>query len=237
MSFKDFIKPNKWRYAVSITLAICGVFFGLIPYFVIYKLLIGLTQTQCTTNDVVINVGVILISLILQIVCQISSTTISHKTAFSILEKIKVNITSKLMRMPLGYTQSKGSGYFKDMLMDQIEKLEYPLAHALPETTSGVLLPISVICLMFSLDWRMALAAAVPAVVTLLFYLPMYFGIMNEFAKTYYSSLATMNGKVIEYITGIKEIKIFGRARDAYGKFETSIDDYKSSTLRLYNKM
>lgn len=237
ISIKDFLKPNKWRYAGSVFLAISGVFFGLVPYFVIYKLLMRLAQAQCTINNVVIHVAVVLLSLVLQIVCHTLSTTISHKAAFSILEKIKVSVTEKIMRVPLGYTQSKGSGYFKDMLMDQIEKLEYPLAHAFPETTSGVLLPVAVICFLFSLDWRLALAATVPAMVTLLIYLPMYFGIMNEFAKTYYSSLSTMNGKVIEYITGIKEIKIFGRAKDAYGKYETSIDDYQSSTLRLYNKM
>ena len=236
-SFKDFVKPRAGRYVASVLLAIFEVVFGLIPYVTIYNLLLRLTQPQCTISDVVIYVAIVLISLLLQIVCHTCSTTISHKTAFSILEQIEVAVTEKIMRMPLGYTQSKGSGYFKDMLIDQISRLEYPLAHAIPETTSGVLLPVAVVGFLFFVDWRMALAAAVPAVVTLLFYLPMYMGIMNEFAKTYYRTLAAMNGKVIEYITGIKEIKIFGRARDAYGKYETSIDDYRTSTLRLYNKM
>ena len=111
------------------------------------------------------------------------------------------------------YTQMKGGGYFKDLIIDEIERLEYPLAHAIPETTSGVLLPVTVIGTLFFVDWRMALSVAVPAVVTLLFYLPMYLGIMNEFADTYYGALANMNGKVIEYIRGVKEIKIFGRSK------------------------
>lgn len=181
--------------------------------------------------------AMILIALILQILCHNLSTTVSHKTAFAIIEEVKVAVTQKIMRMPLGYTQSKGGGYFKDMLMDQIERLEYPLAHALPETTSGVLLPITIMVLLFTLDWRMALAALIPAAATLLFYLPMYVGIMNEFANTYYRNLAAMNGRVIEYITGIKEIKVFGRANDAYGKYEASIEDYRNSTLKLYHKM
>ncbi len=237
INFKDFVKPKRGKYAASVLLAICGVLFGLVPYVAVYKLLMCLTKPQCTINDVIIYAAITLLSLLLQIVCNICSTTISHKTAFSILEQIQIAVTKKIMRMPLGYTQSKGSGYFKDMIIDQIGKLEYPLAHALPETTSGVLLPIAVVSFLFSVDWRIALAAAVPAVITLMFYLPMYMGIMNEFAKTYYRTLAVMNGKVIEYIIGIKEIKIFGRARDAYGKYETSIDDYRDSTLRLYNKM
>lgn len=233
----DFVKSWWGRYIGSILLAICGVFFGLVPYFVIYRLLTRLVQPECTTVEVGIHAAITLASLLLQILCHNLSTTISHKTAFTILEELKVAVTQKIMRMPLGYTQSKGAGYFKDLLMDQIERLEYPLAHAMPETTSGVLLPVAIMVFLFSMDWRMALAALIPAAATLLFYLPMYVGIMNEFAGTYYRSLAAMNGRVIEYITGIKEIKIFGRTGDAYGKYESSIEDYRSSTLRLYHKM
>ena len=65
----------------------------------------------------------------------------------------------------------------------------------------------------------------------------MYIGIMNEFANTYYSALEYMNNRVIEYIRGNKEIKIFGQEKRAYSKYEEAIRNYKKSTLRLYNKM
>lgn len=65
----------------------------------------------------------------------------------------------------------------------------------------------------------------------------MYIGIMNEFAATYYTMLENMNGRVIEYIRGNKEIKIFGREDAALSQYETSIDKYKTATLRLYNRM
>lgn len=236
-SLKDFVKPHRWRYVASVSLAICGVFFGLLPYAIIYRLLMYITQQQCTIGNVVFYIAIVLVSLILQILFHTFSTTISHVTAFSILEQLKLTVTRKIMRMPLGYTKSKGGGYFKDMLIDQIERLEYPLAHAIPETTSGVLLPVAIMVFLFFVDRRIVLAALVPAAGTLLFYLPMYIGIMNEFAGTYYHKLAAMNSRVIEYITGIKEIKIFGRANDAYGKYEASIEEYRGSTLRLYNKM
>jgi ATP-binding cassette subfamily B protein len=234
---KDFVKPHRRRYIASVTLAVCGVLFGLVPYAAIYRFLVLMARAQCTGNDVFFYAAVVMVSLVLQILFHTFSTTISHKTAFSILEQLKVTITQKIMRTPLGYTQGKGGGYFKDMLIEQIERLEYPLAHALPETTSGVLLPVAIMVFLFFVDRRIALAVLVPAAGTLLFYLPMYIGIMNDFAGTYYHKLAAMNGRVIEYITGIKEIKIFGRANDAYGKYEASIEEYRSSTLRLYKKM
>ena len=123
------------------------------------------------------------------------------------------------------------------MLIDSIERLEFPLAHAIPETTSNVLIPISITALLFVKDWRLALAVFIPAAVTLLIYLPMYIGIMNDFAAAYYTALENMNSRVIEYIRGNKEIKIFGTEAKAYSQFEASIDHYKTVTLKLYNKM
>lgn len=231
------MRPKAFRYTVSVFLSICGVGFGIIPYLLVYRLLSGLAKAQYSPRDVLLFSLAVLLSFVFQLLCHYVSTAISHKTAFAILEQIRVAITEKMMKMPLGYTQAKGSGYFKDLLMDQIERLEYPLAHALPETTSGVLMPIAVMILLFFADWRMALSVLIPAAVTLLIYLPMYLGIMNEFARTYYHSLDIMNGKVIEYISGIKEIKIFGRGKEAYSQYEASIDGYEKATLGLYHKM
>ena len=223
-------------YSVSVVLAIASVFFGLLPYYAVYRLLLRIVQ-GCNGRTVLQYALLILLALSLQILMHCLSTAISHKTAFSILKKIRLAVTEKMMRMPLGYTQTKGSGYFHSLLIDSIERLEYPLAHAIPETTSNVLLPISIIALLFSFDWRMGLSLLAPAGLTLLFYLPMYIGIMNEFAATYYTMLETMNGRVIEYIRGNKEIKIFGREDAALSKYDTSIDEYKTATLHLYNRM
>ena len=236
MQFKDFTKEHIPIYGVSVLLAIGSVFFGLAPYYLVYRLLLDIVQ-GCSERTVLQYALLILLALSLQILMHCLSTALSHKTAFSILKKIRLAVTEKMMRMPLGYTQTKGSGYFHSLLIDSIERLEYPLAHAIPETTSNVLLPISIIALLFSFDWRMGLSLLVPAGLTLLFYLPMYIGIMNEFAATYYTMLETMNGRVIEYIRGNKEIKIFGREDAALSKYDTSIDEYKTATLHLYNRM
>ena len=236
MQFKDFTKEHIPIYGVSVLLAIGSVFFGLAPYYLVYRLLLDIVQ-GCSERTVLQYALLILLALSLQILMHCLSTAISHKTAFSILKKIRLAVTEKMIRMPLGYTQTKGSGYFHSLLIDSIERLEYPLAHAIPETTSNVLLPVSIIALLFSFDWRMGLSLLAPAGLTLLFYLPMYIGIMNEFAATYYTMLETMNGRVIEYIRGNKEIKIFGREDAALSKYDTSIDEYKTATLHLYNRM
>ncbi len=234
--FIDFLKPYTTSYIGSVLLAIASVFWSLAPYYILYRLLTGLVS-GFSYKDIIMGTLFILIAFVLQLICHGLSTAISHKTAFRILREIRIAITNKMLRMPLGYMQLHGTGHFQHMLIDGTERLEFPLAHAIPETTSNVLIPAGIIVILFFVDWRMALAVMIPAVLTLIFYLPMYIGIMNEFANTYYSALEYMNNRVIEYIRGNKEIKIFGQEKRAYSKYEEAIRNYKKSTLKLYNKM
>lgn len=234
--FLDFLKPYKKAYISSVTLAILGVFLGLCPYYITYYLLINI-QSSFSYLDLSLSVLLMLIAFVLQLLMHNISTAISHKTAFHILEQVRIAITDKMLKMPMGYMQVQEIGHFHHMLIDGTERLEYPLAHAIPETSSSILLPVGIISLLFVVDWRMALSVLIPAALTLLFYLPMYVGIMNEFANTYYAALENMNGRIIEYIRGNKEIKIFGQEKAAYAKYEESIQKYESSTLSLYHKM
>lgn len=39
--FGDFLKPYAGKFVASVSLAIAGVFFGLVPYYIAYRLLIG----------------------------------------------------------------------------------------------------------------------------------------------------------------------------------------------------
>lgn len=234
--FRDFLKPYKKAYIGSVTLAILGVFFGLCPYYIAYYLLSNI-QNSFSYLELSLSVLFMLIAFVLQLVMHSISTAISHKTAFHILDKVRIAITDKMLKMPMGYMQVQGTGHFHHMLIDGTERLEYPLAHAIPETSSNVLIPTAIIGLLLTVDWRMALSVLIPAALTLLFYLPMYIGIMNEFANTYYAALENMNGQIIEYIRGNKEIKIFGQEKSAYARYEDSIQTYKNSTLKLYHKM
>lgn len=234
--FGDFLKPYAGKYVASVSLAIAGVFFGLVPYYIAYRLLIGLPAGY-SYRELLVGTVLILVFFVLQLLTHNASTAISHKTAFRILEQVRGAITDKMLRLPLGELQAKGSGHFHHMLIDGTERLEYPLAHAIPETTSSVLLPLGIVSLLFAVDWRMALSVLLPAALTLLAYLPMYIGIMNEFANTYYTSLERMNGQIIEYIRGNKEIRIFGQEEKSYGRYTEAIRTYESSTLTLYHRM
>ena len=66
----------------------------------------------------------------------------SHKATFSILKSIREKILEKLPKMPLGTILDTSSGQMKQVIVDQVESMERPLAHLLPEMTANVLGPV-----------------------------------------------------------------------------------------------
>ena len=48
IQFRDFLKPYKKAYISSIALAVIGVFFGLVPYYIAYHLLVNIQTVSYT---------------------------------------------------------------------------------------------------------------------------------------------------------------------------------------------
>ena len=53
----------------------------------------------------------------------------SHKATFAILKSIREQVLEKLPKMPLGTILDTSSGQMKQVIVDQVESMERPLAH------------------------------------------------------------------------------------------------------------
>ena len=87
--------------------------------------------------------------------------SMSHRATFSVLKDIRERILAKLPKMPLGTIMNTSSGQMKQIIVDQVESMERPLAHLLPEMTSNLLVPVCILIYLFFLDWRMAFLSLV----------------------------------------------------------------------------
>ncbi len=107
----------------------------------------------------------------------------------------------------MGTVQEKSSGEFKQLIIDDAERLEGPLAHAISETTASILVPVFVILYLLIIDWRMALAALASAVIGNIVYYGMMLG-RSEMMMEYMTSNANMNATIVEYVNGMEVIKV-----------------------------
>lgn len=92
-------------------------------------------------QDIIIWASIMFLGYSIKIVAHIKSTKISHNCAFSILENIRIYIADKLIKSPLGVTQNKSVGKLKNIIIDQIETIELPIAHFIQEGFACVVQP------------------------------------------------------------------------------------------------
>ena len=74
---------------------------------------------------------------------------------------MRKRVAEKLLRAPLGVTQDMNAGKVKNIVVDQIENIEVPLAHVIPEISGAIVLPLAVFVYLCIIDFRLAFAALI----------------------------------------------------------------------------
>ncbi|MCB2351119.1 hypothetical protein LGL08_16475 [Clostridium estertheticum] len=95
-----------------------------------YQIIVPLIHgKQITENYLLFRVAGVLIGLILQGVFYGRGLALSHEAAYGTLMNLRVCLQQKLEKQPLGVIQSKGVGMLKKMFVNDIDSLEFLLAH------------------------------------------------------------------------------------------------------------
>ncbi|MFR1478762.1 MAG: ABC transporter ATP-binding protein, partial [Hydrogeniiclostridium mannosilyticum] len=213
--------------------AAVGVLCGLLPYFAAAQIIIGLLNGNTEMQFYILWCGLALVGFLLRAILYSLALSMSHKATFSILKSIRERILEKLPKMPLGTVMDTSSGQMKQIIVDQVESMERPLAHLLPEMTANILGPVSILIYLFILDWRMALLSLVSIPVGMAFMMT----VMKNYGKQYEGSVKVtqaMNSTIVEYIGGIEVIKAFNQGKNSYAKFS---DRVKANASYFYHWM
>ena len=138
----DFAKPCKGKLLGSVVLAVLGALCGMIPYIAVSRGIIMICHEDYAFSKLAFLALIAFTGYFGQVWFGTFSTMKSHESAFIILRNIRMAITEKLSRVPMGTILDTPSGKFKTIIVDTVEKLELPLAHMVPELTANILIPI-----------------------------------------------------------------------------------------------
>lgn len=216
----------KWKIIMSVIFSIVSVFAGIIPYISVYKIIGAFIKEQINIELIIKWTVVASISYFIKVICFLISTTLSHISAYTILEKIRIKVVDKFLKAPLGTVMEKSIGEIKNVIVDKIENIEPPLAHMIPELTGNVILPITIFIFLLIFDWRMALASMVTIPLTIIPFAVLMKQSSSKFEK-YINSSNYVSSVIVEYVEGIQVIKAFGQTGKSYEKFESAITDYR----------
>ena len=228
-----FASEKKQQLTFSVILSVLSSIFGIVPYIAVAVLLQSALEGRLTMEWAVLLPVIALCGFFLKHWLYAKSTLCSHKVAYEIIKNIRVAVMRKMSRVSMGTVQSKSSGEFKQLIMDDADRLEVPIAHAIPEMIASTLVPVLVILYLLLIDWRMALAALATGVIGNVIYYCMLIG-RGEMMKEYMTSNANMNATIVEYVNGMEVIKAFNQTASSMDRFQSSVLKVRDVTTKWY---
>ena len=224
---------RKKTYA-AVFFMVLGVLMNVIPYFLIYQLLVPiLTGSRMDEVGIVWRVVLIAVCAVGYAFSYVHGLSLSHESAYHTLKNIRISLQEKLERQPLGVIQGKGVGVIKKTFVDDIESIELILAHAIPEGLSNIIVPAVVFITMFFIDWKLALLSLASLPIGMLAMMMTYKAGTSKMGA-YYTAGQKMNNTIVEYINGMEVVKVFNRDGESYERFETDVRNYRDFTLDWY---
>lgn len=230
-----FVGENNGKMLLSIFLAVLGELFGIGPFLMVAVLADALYRGTATPKLVLFLCGGAAVCQIIKMLLTWRSSLMSHKISFTILKNIREAITGRMAKIPMGVMLETPTGAFKNLIVDNVAKLEDSMAHFMPELPSNIAAPLCSILLIFLLDWRMGLAALVTIPLGTLFFAAMMRG-YGPRMENYMRSANEMNSALVEYVNGIQVIKAFNRSAASYGKYADSVRYFHDSTMAWWSQ-
>ncbi|GAA0076011.1 ABC transporter ATP-binding protein [Clostridium sp. CTA-5] len=231
----SFVQKYNGKMTLSIVLSIFSVIFGIIPYFIVTKILTVMILKTGTISNIIYLSIIGGVGFCLKIILFNLSTAISHKLAYNTINVFRYEIVDKLAFMSMGELKKKKVGEYKQLIIDDMEQLEYPLAHAIPEISSNLLGFISIIIYLFIVDWRLALASLLPIIISFIIYAIMMKGGAMEIFKEFNEGKALLNSSTVEYINGMEVIKAFNQTLSSIEKFSNSVIHFRDVMTKWFS--
>lgn len=226
----EFAAPHKGGYIASLTFATLGVACSMAPYFCVAQIVLALLRGESDLRFYGLYCLAAAGFWTLRYLFHGVSTTLSHVATFAVISEIRLKLTKKLTRLPMGYLLDTPSGRMKNILVERVDSIEPTLAHVVPEMGGNILISIATIAYLFVLDWRMALAVLIPLPVGILCYAGMMRSYEARF-KNYVTKNKQLNDVAVEYIGGIEVIKAFNQSASSYEKFATAAKEAAASAI------
>ena len=132
-----FVGERNSKMRISILLAVLGEMFGIVPFLMVALLADELYRGTTTIQRVLFFSGIAAICQLIKMLLTWRSSLMSHKISFTILKNIREAITDRMAKVPMGVMLETPTGTFKNLIVDNVAKLEDSMAHFMPELPSN----------------------------------------------------------------------------------------------------
>lgn len=222
----DILAPVRGRIILAQLVQILASAATIVPYIGIVEL--GRTLLAPGTLDtgrVWLVVWLVVGGLAARALFSFLALAITHFADLDLQARLRIRITDKLGRLPLGWFSRTSSGAVRKSVQNDVADLHYLVAHAQVEAAAAVLSPIFALVYCFVLDWRLGLLAIATVPLYALTYSWMARDLTAEMEKMD-RGVARISATIVEFINGVAVVKTFGQTGKAHRRFIEAADEF-----------
>lgn len=235
LAFSDLLRliaPERNRLLLAGLLAIISVVLGLVPFVLIYWLSLELFAGRIESGTIWTIAWTAAVAVVLRFVFFGASLLVSHAAAFALLYHLRVQLARVLGSLPLGFFSRRTTGEIKKVMNEDVEQVELFVAHQIPDLVAAAALPVLTAAYLFTVDWRMTLAALAVFPFAMLAQTWMMRGTQQRWQE-YHDILEKMNATILEYTRGMMVIKAFNQTTESFVRFAATVRAHRDYTARL----
>jgi ABC-type multidrug transport system fused ATPase/permease subunit len=206
------------KYWGTLLIAAVGIVGGALLNLVTPEIVRRLTRTLSlsaagdsgTLSDRMILIYVIILvaAYLVRALCRFLSMAVSHIAAWSFVPELTLTVYNKVQSLSLRFFHNRQTGELLSRIVNDTQKFEVLVAHALPDLISNTLVVLSVAVMLFVINPSLALLTLIPV--------PFVVLVSTLFSKKVQplfmvnqKVLGELNGVLQDNLQGMKEIQTF----------------------------
>ena len=151
---------HKYLIYASWVLSAISAMIALVPFYYIWKMIREVLEVAPNfdqAQNLTGNGWMAVLFAVIAVLVYIAGLMCSHLGAFRIATNLRIQTMEHIVRLPLGFAESFGSGKLRKIVNESSAATETYLAHQLPDRANAIATPCGLLVLLFVFDWRLGL--------------------------------------------------------------------------------
>ena len=149
----------------------------------------------------------------------------THIGAYDVLYAVRKRLCNHIGQINLGFYTDNSTGEIKKVLMEDVERLEKFLAHQIPDITVAIVVPITVLIYLFTVNVPMSLILIVPIILTFVIQaveMAIAKPVLGKIPKV----LGRLNSGIMQFVNGMTVMKTYNVTANSYKEYSEAVNDY-----------
>ena len=200
---------------------------------IIRAMVAAITQSDGSTLDQPFVTRMALLALAVYVakgITQFLRSYMAHIAGWGVVADARKHIYKHVQRLSLRFYEDKQTGQLMSRVVNDTDKFELLIAHAVPDIAANVLTLVGVTGVLLYFNWKLALLSMVP--------IPLIVYGLYAFAKVVRpaflrerKTLGALNAILADNFSGVREIKTFTREKEEIERVGERINKFRDSTL------